>query len=912
MGALARGVSRVQLHVHKLDCCKMRAVIIVTIVAAALAVASEITEGDTLLTEVQASVDSMKKRGATENDCKSLAKTTCKEVLNERATDQKMINAIPDGRRCLSLGRKAILEAKAHYKVSVTKWLAVKKTVTTYANAKVSIASRLFSSLTVGKCGFVFRSKSYLVAKANYTKAIRTELMWRARVKEAKKMIKRFIKIAKSRQHKCHCRTKVVMARVYSKIFEVRRVTRQVKAFAKCQLMQCVLNGTKLSSKKCRVPLKSLVKKSLNSTTQRASCVGKAKRKGKKGKASGKKKPSKKEKAMKEKALKKRNAKVSKKEKAQKKGEQAKKALLRRKREQAKKNIAKKLAKVKETKTKTLLKKKKAAEKKRKETKAKLKARFEKARKIASKKKRAEFKAKLIAKEESAKEAKAKKIAKERQAKAARKTAIEKLKKREARAKKILKEKTTKDKIAKRRLAEKAAKMTRAEKISKETKAKALKLREQAAKARVRKEKKAKAVAKERRLKERKAKVVAREKRAKKIRAIRIAEERKAKANMKKIKAEKKRKAKVREAKAKKILLEKRIKERSAKVKAAEKKAKERRAKAIRRERNNKAKRAEERHAKARVAREKRAKYVVRERKGKEARSKAVLKERRAKESRAKTIARDRRAKAIKKQNQERAAKARARERRAKIVARERKRAERNAKRRVAERNAKERRGKAVRRERNAKERAGKIRERNYKVARERAAKERANKERANKARERSGKQARERRSKSLVRVTYNAWTGWINNMDHPMNYAVGGNFYLSGLGSYHNNHYEDRQFKVIRTRIGARQVRSQWTGWLNNMDRPMSYSCPGNQVIVGLISYHNNHTEDRRWRIKCAQFGGVGVRKGGWTGYLNNWDRPFYSGCGGRPLVGLMSYHWNRTEDRRWRMQCGSFYNRL
>merc|ERR1711988_464145 len=414
MGALARGVSRVQLHVHKLDCCKMRAVIIVTIVAAALAVASEITEGDTLLTEVQASVDSMKKRGATENDCKSLAKTTCKEVLNERATDQKMINAIPDGRRCLSLGRKAILEAKAHYKVSVTKWLAVKKTVTTYANAKVSIASRLFSSLTVGKCGFVFRSKSYLVAKANYTKAIRTELMWRARVKEAKKMIKRFIKIAKSRQHKCHCRTKVVMARVYSKIFEVRRVTRQVKAFAKCQLMQCVLNGTKLSSKKCRVPLKSLVKKSLNSTTQRASCVGKAKRKGKKGKASGKKKPSKKEKAMKE--------------KAQKKGEQAKKALLRRKREQAKKNIAKKLAKVKETKTKTLLKKKKAAEKKRKETKAKLKARFEKARKIASKKKRAEFKAKLIAKEKSAKEAKAKKIAKERQAKAARKTAIEKLK----------------------------------------------------------------------------------------------------------------------------------------------------------------------------------------------------------------------------------------------------------------------------------------------------------------------------------------------------------------------------------------------------------------------------------------------------------------------------------------------------
>merc|ERR1712146_111770 len=98
------------------------------------------------------------------------------------------------------------------------------------------------------------------------------------------------------------------------------------------------------------------------------------------------------------------------------------------------------------------------------------------------------------------------------------------------------------------------------------------------------------------------------------------------------------------------------------------------------------------------------------------------------------------------------------------------------------------------------------------KTAKENAAKEKAAKEKAAKvaaeknAKEKSAKLAAEKASKERsfkTKVTYHAWSGWINNWDQPLNYVrgVGTNYYLSGLG-VHSNWYEDRRFQVINTRI--------------------------------------------------------------------------------------------------------------
>merc|ERR1711975_181307 len=209
----------------------------------------------------------------------------------------------------------------------------------------------------------------------------------------------------------------------------------------------------------------------------------------------------------------------------------------------------------------------------------------------------------------------------------------------------------------------------------------------------------------------------------------------------------------------------------------------------------------------------------------------------------------------------------------------ERKSKEQAAKRAKVERAAKEKKSKAA--ERASKERSGKI--------------ERANKHKAALARR--------------IKVRRHTWHGYINNWDHHMNWALSGHNYVSGLRSWHHNGYEDRKFQPLVTTIGATQRHRHLTGWVNNMDGRFDYTCATNYAIVGFYSYHNNGNEDRRWRFYCASFHGVGFRAGGWPGWQTSWDAFFSLSCGHNPAIGFSSYHNNHREDRVWRIRCGHRY---
>merc|ERR1712224_1140594 len=151
---------------------------------------------------------------------------------------------------------------------------------------------------------------------------------------------------------------------------------------------------------------------------------------------------------------------------------------------------------------------------------------------------------------------------------------------------------------------------------------------------------------------------------------------------------------------------------------------------------------------------------------------------------------------------------------------------------------------------------------------------------------ERSGKRERgnkarvrvERANKSRIRARRHWWHGNINGWDGHMNWSIGGSTYISGLQSWHNNGREDRIFRPLLTTIGSSQYGRQWSGWVNNMDQYFAYSCPNNKAMVGMLSYHHNGYEDRRWRFMCAGFHGVGFRKGGWPGWQTNWDPTSHS----------------------------------
>merc|ERR1712224_859634 len=176
----------------------------------------------------------------------------------------------------------------------------------------------------------------------------------------------------------------------------------------------------------------------------------------------------------------------------------------------------------------------------------------------------------------------------------------------------------------------------------------------------------------------------------------------------------------------------------------------------------------------------------------------------------------------------------------------------------IMKRDTAERAGKA---ERALKEKTAK------RVAIERSSKERNSKERSSK--ERASKAAK-------YRVNYAAWTGWLNPSDGVLNKYwqndSRGGFYLSAIGSSHSDRYEDRVFKVVRSRIPTTSDYNRgWTGYLNNLGGTFTYSCPTDMAVAGLYSYHDNRYEDRRWKVACNHFSQLGIRASGWPAGRQN-----------------------------------------
>merc|ERR1712188_240230 len=201
--------------------------------------------------------------GATEADCKDLAKTTCKEVLGEVRKDQKVIDSQSSGIHCNKLGGGAVTVAIRHYHKRLTQWKVAKQKIVTASSTKATIASQSYKSLRSGKCGWGFSSRSYRTALSIYTKAVRYERTVRGWVTEAKRQIEIARRNQRIMQEKCRCNVKKRRDRIWRTINNAKKRTRQLKALQKCKMMQCVLVGTSLKSSKCRAHLPALRNKKL-------------------------------------------------------------------------------------------------------------------------------------------------------------------------------------------------------------------------------------------------------------------------------------------------------------------------------------------------------------------------------------------------------------------------------------------------------------------------------------------------------------------------------------------------------------------------------------------------------------------------------------------------------------------------
>merc|ERR1719240_1562929 len=302
-------------------------------------------------------IQDMKKKGATEADCKDLAKTTCKEVLSEVKKDQTVIDSQSSGIECNKLGVRAVEVAVKHYHKRVRQWTISKKTITKWATHKINLGVKTFISLKPGSCGFIFARRSYRSIYAKYPRAVKYERTVRGWVIEAKKAVVITKRSQKNQQEKCRCAVAKRRDTIWRTINTKKKRVRQAKALAKCKMMQCVLDGTPVNSKKCKGFLPVLKNKKLYHLVEHAVSSKICHRRHKENKAKGERK-------SKEHAAK--RAKVERAAKEKKNKAVAKERASKRRREQAAK------AKAREQKAKHHERRSKAAERASKERSGKI------------------------------------------------------------------------------------------------------------------------------------------------------------------------------------------------------------------------------------------------------------------------------------------------------------------------------------------------------------------------------------------------------------------------------------------------------------------------------------------------------------------------------------------------------------
>merc|ERR1711990_598835 len=144
---------------------KMQSTVLLVSLAVIFANASPISDSvvpedtdfamDTDLSEARATINDMIADGASDADCRKLTGDTINDIKSSVEILQKEIDAVSSGVECNTEGQTQVkITAEAQTKAH-----------TTLTTAKVDFGSRVYSTLTVGKCDTFFSHGAYVTAK---------------------------------------------------------------------------------------------------------------------------------------------------------------------------------------------------------------------------------------------------------------------------------------------------------------------------------------------------------------------------------------------------------------------------------------------------------------------------------------------------------------------------------------------------------------------------------------------------------------------------------------------------------------------------------------------------------------------------------------------------------------------------
>jgi hypothetical protein len=156
--------------------------------------------------------------------------------------------------------------------------------------------------------------------------------------------------------------------------------------------------------------------------------------------------------------------------------------------------------------------------------------------------------------------------------------------------------------------------------------------------------------------------------------------------------------------------------------------------------------------------------------------------------------------------------------------------------------------------------------------------------------------------------------TGW----DSFWNKTGNGSEVISGIWSKHDNEKEDRIFKIAFSSVdgislGVPHVVPHDEFLLSQLDQFIAPECAEGEVMTGLASDHIDEKEDRVFKIVCREVMGSSseLKKDRmWEDEIaNDWDQPFsYNPLRSKFIVGFLSIHDNHREDRRFQFKTQEF----
>merc|ERR1711904_385230 len=220
---------------------KMQSTVLLVSLAVIFANASPISDSvvpedtdfamDTDLSEARATINDMIADGASDADCRKLTGDTINDIKSSVEILQKEIDAVSSGVECNTEGQTQ-----------------VKITAEAQTEAKVDFGSRVYSTLTVGKCDTFFSHGAYVTAKASFKTASKAFELATGAHTQAVTEAKMAVETAKKLRHQCLCKKKKEHETVYS----VRHASAaaNLKAWVKAHQIICVLDD----KKSCRIP----------------------------------------------------------------------------------------------------------------------------------------------------------------------------------------------------------------------------------------------------------------------------------------------------------------------------------------------------------------------------------------------------------------------------------------------------------------------------------------------------------------------------------------------------------------------------------------------------------------------------------------------------------------------------------